>query len=272
MITGKTKIFGVIADPIDHVRAPMVYNPVFAEQGIDAVMVPIHLQADHLDAQMSALAQMPNMGGVCVTIPFKLDVAALCDELGLAAQMTGAVNAVRFDNGCLIGDNFDGVGFTAGLIGEGYTLEGKSVLMIGAGGAARAIAASLSALPIAKLGIANRTSSKVDDIKAIIASHYSDCNVNEVDHDGLDLACGDYDIIINTTSQGLHDGDDMPCQLDHVRADVVIADIIMKPEITQWMAVAKDKGLNVHAGRHMLDYQRDLMGRFIGALPNAPTE
>ena len=168
MITGKTKVFGVIADPIDHVRAPMVFNPVFEEQGIDAVLVPIHLKPEYLSAQMKALALMPNMGGVCVTIPFKMDVAALCDELGLAAQMTGAVNAVRFEDGRMIGDNFDGEGFTAGLIGEGYSLDGKSVLMIGAGGAARAIAAAVSAQPVKTLGIANRTSSKVEEIKAMI--------------------------------------------------------------------------------------------------------
>lgn len=267
MITGKTKIFGVIADPIDHVRAPMVFNPVFVEQGIDAVMVPIHLKAAQLGAQLSALAHMPNMGGICVTIPFKLDVAALCDELGLAAQMTGAVNAVRFDEGRLIGDNFDGAGFTAGLKGEGYDLKGKSVLMIGAGGAARAIAASLSAEPIASLGIANRTRDKADAIKSLITAHHPNATIVIVDQNDIDLAIAEYDIIINTTSLGLHDGDAMPCALDHARTDTVIADIIMIPEITSWMAAAQDKGLNVHAGRHMLDYQRDLIGRFIGALP-----
>ena len=267
MITGKTKVFGVIADPIDHVRAPMDFNPIFEEQGIDAVLVPIHLKPEHLSAQMKALALMPNMGGVCVTIPFKMDIAALCDELGLSAKMTGAVNAVRFEDGRMIGDNFDGEGFTAGMIGEGYSLDGKSVLMIGAGGAARAIAAAVSAQLVKTLGIANRTVSKAEEIKAMINTHRPVCHVDVVDHGGLDEAVADYDIIINTTSLGLHEGDAMPCSLDHVREDAVIADIIMIPEVTAWMAAAREKGLNIHAGRHMLDYQRDLIGTFIRALP-----
>ncbi|MCE2518088.1 MAG: shikimate dehydrogenase, partial [Alphaproteobacteria bacterium] len=140
MIKGPTKLFGVIADPIDHVRAPMVFNPVFAERGIDAVMVPLHITPDDLELSIRGLAAMPNMGGICVTIPHKMTMARLCDELGLAAQLTGAVNAVRFEDGRLIGDNFDGEGFTAGLTGEGHSLNGANVVMIGAGGAARAIA------------------------------------------------------------------------------------------------------------------------------------
>ncbi len=267
MITGTTQIFGVIADPIDHVRAPMVFNPQFAERGIDAVLVPIHLKPSHLNDQMKALAHMPNMGGVCVTIPFKMDVAIICDELGLAAKMTGAVNAVRFENGRMIGDNFDGAGFTAGLKGEGHDVTGKSILMIGAGGAARAIAASLAAQPIKSLAIANRTAAKAEDIKSIILQHHPDADIAVIPHGTLDTAAGDYDIIINTTSQGLHDGDALPCALTHMRPDAIIADIIMIPEVTPWMAAAMEKGHRVHAGRHMLDYQRDLIGHFIGAFP-----
>jgi shikimate dehydrogenase len=267
MITGKTKIFGVIADPIDHVRAPMSFNSVFADRGIDAVLIPIHLKPEILTEQMKALVQMPNMGGVCVTIPFKLDVAKICDELGNTAKITGAVNAVRFEHGKMIGDNFDGKGFTAGLIGEGVNLSDKSVLMIGAGGAARAIAVALSEQPIQTLGIANRTASRAKEIKAIIQKHHPDCNIEEIPHDTLDHAAGNYDIIVNTTSLGLRDGDAMPCQFDHVRDEAVIVDIIMIPEVTEWLKKAQEKGLRTHAGRHMLDYQCELIGHFIGAIP-----
>jgi shikimate dehydrogenase len=217
--------------------------------------------------QMKALAQIPNMGGVCVTIPFKLDAAAICDELGLAAEITGAVNVVRFEDGKMIGDNFDGEGFTAGLTGEGISLDGKSVLMIGAGGAARAIAMALIKQRVKTLGIANRTARKAQEIMTIIKTHYSDCNIATIPHDNIDQVVGDYDIIINATSLGLHDGDALPCEFDHARDDAVIADIIMSPEMTAWMSKAQKKGLKIHAGKHMLDYQRDLIGRFIGAFP-----
>ena len=119
MITGKTKIFGVIADPIDHVRAPMVFNPVFEARGIDAVLVPIHITAETLEPSIRGLAAMPNMGGVCVTIPHKLRWRLY--TMSGSAQVTGAVNAVRFEQGRLIGDNFDGEGFVQGLTVKAMT-------------------------------------------------------------------------------------------------------------------------------------------------------
>ena len=143
-ITGTTRVFGVIADPVSHVRAPMVFNPYFIEKGTDAVLIPMHIPEAELEATIRGLAGMPNMGGVCVTIPHKMALAGLCDELGMAARITGAVNAVRFDQGRLVGDNFDGAGFVAGCKGEGVVLEGRKILMLGAGGAARAIATALA--------------------------------------------------------------------------------------------------------------------------------
>lgn len=266
MIKGPTKLFGVIADPIDHVRAPMVFNPVFAERGIDAVMVPLHITPDQLEVSIRGLAAMPNMGGICVTIPHKMTMAALCDELGLAAQLTGAVNAVRFQDGRLIGDNFDGEGFTAGLTGEGHSLDGKNVLMIGAGGAARAIAAALATQPVARLTIANRTLDKAQAIVEMLSPHHRGLELVAVAADDIETLKADQDILINTTSLGLHEGDDLPCALDGLKPDALVADIIMIPPVTAWMAAAEKKGLKTHAGKHMLDYQRDLIGGFIGAL------
>ena len=257
MITGKTKIFGVIADPIDHVRAPMVFNPVFEARGIDAVLVPIHITADTLEPSIKGLAAMPNMGGVCVTIPHKLPMAALCDDLSLAAQITGAVNAVRFDQGRLIGDNFDGEGFVQGLYGEGHDLKNAEVLMIGV---------ALAKQPIASLTIANRTLANAEAIAGIIKTHFPDANVNAIAADAIDEVIESQNVIINTTSLGLHQGDNMPCALDKVAENAIVADIIMVPEKTAWLLMAEEKGLKTHLGKHMLDYQRDLIGEFIGAL------
>lgn len=262
-ITGKTRVFGMIADPIGHVRAPMVFNPVFEARGIDAVMVPLHITPDNLTQAMSSLAQVPNFGGVCVSIPHKMALAEICDELSLAARLTGAVNAVRFDEGRLIGDNFDGKGFVAGLEGEGIALAGKSVLMIGAGGAARAIAAALAETDAASITISNRTASKAEEIMAMLTKLEKTPALNVVSSAELDGVLPDADIIINTTSLGLHAGDALPCNLDKARIDAVAAEIIMIPPVTDWMKAAEKRGMTVHAGRHMLDYQRDLMGIFL---------
>ena len=264
-VDGATRVFGVIAHPVDHVRAPMVFNPRFAVAGLPHIMVPINAPPEKLERIINALRAMPNFGGLAVTIPHKMPLADLCDSLGTAAQLTGAVNAVRFDdNGTMHGDNFDGAGFVAGAIGNGYDVADKAILLIGAGGAARAIAAALVEAKIGKLTIANRSLGKAEELASLLASKTGFANVHAAalaDCDG-----GDADMIINSTSLGLKPGDALPLALDAVRPDTVIADIIMVPAKTEWLAAAQKAGLRVHYGRHMLDYQIDLIGKFIGAL------
>ena len=264
-VEGATRVFGVIAHPVDHVRAPMVFNPRFAAAGLPHIMVPINAPPEKLEIIINGLRAIPNFGGLAVTIPHKMPLADLCDSVGTAAQLTGAVNAVRFDDdGKMHGDNFDGAGFVAGAVGNGYDVAGKAILLIGAGGAARAIAAALIEAKIGKLTIANRSLGKAEEFASLLADKTGFADVHAaalVDCDGSDA-----DMIINSTSLGLKRGDPLPLALDAVRADTVIADIIMVPAETEWLAAAQKAGLRVHYGRHMLDYQIDLIGQFIGAL------
>ena len=169
-ISGKTRIFGVIASPIDHVRAPMVFNPECAKCGIDAVLVPLHILPENLPETLKALAQMPNWGGVTVTIPHKMTAAGLCDELGATAEITGAVNVIRFEKGRMMGDNFDGKGFVAGLIGEGHEPKGADVLLLGAGGAGRAVALALAEARVGRLTIHNRDATKAEALVALLSA------------------------------------------------------------------------------------------------------
>ena len=265
-VTGTTRFFGTIAHPADHVRAPMVFNPIFAERGLDHVMVPIDAPPGSLVEIVAALRAIPNFGGMAVTIPHKMEIAALCDTLGLAARLTGAVNAVRFDaDGGMHGDNFDGQGFVAGLHHQGHDPAGKDVLIMGAGGAARAIALALCEAGVGRLRISNRTSQKADEIVTALKEigQHSQAET-AVDHDGAGV-----DMIVNTTSLGLHDGDRLPIALDAVDPETLIAEIIMVPERTAWLADAEARGLATHYGRHMLDCQIELIGNFIGALQGA---
>ena len=265
-ITGTTRVFGVIADPVDHVRAPMVFNPLAAERGIDAVLVPFHIRPAELESALRALAGMPNCGGVCVTIPHKVAAAELCDELGPAASVTGAVNAIRFDNGRLVGDNFDGKGFVAGLEGEGIPPQGRRVLLVGAGGAARAIAPALAEGGAGHITIANRTLSKAGEIVETLGRHFPGTTADAIGLDAIGDRLPGADMVVNTTSLGLKGGDALPCGLKEAGQDTVVADIIMVPEMTAWLEEARGLGLRTHPGRHMLDYQRDPMGRFMGIL------
>ena len=160
------------------------------------------------------------------------------------------------------GDNFDGSGFVAGLRQQGYEPAGMDVLMVGSGGAARAIALALCEAGVGRLRISNRTAAKADTIVAALADlaghHQAETATG---HDGAGV-----DMIVNTTSLGLHDGDALPITLDAVDTATLIAEIIMIPERTDWLADAEARGLTTHYGRHMLDCQLDLIGGFIGAL------
>jgi shikimate dehydrogenase len=262
-VTGTTRFFATIANPADHVRAPMVFNPLFAERGLDHVMVPIAAPPETLEAVIDGLRGVRNFGGMAVTIPHKMEIAKLCDTLGRAAQLTGAVNAVRFDpDGTIHGDNFDGAGFVEGLRRNAHDPAGKRVLMVGAGGAARAIGLALCEAGVERLMIRNRTPEKavaiVDDLARLGGFRQA---LSAPDHDGSDV-----DMIVNTTSLGLHEGEELPLGLDAVGPDALIAEIIMIPARTAWLAAAEARGLQTHYGRHMLDCQIELMGSFIGAI------
>lgn len=283
VISGTTRVFGVIADPISHVQAPAVFNPLFSERGMDAVLVPIHIRPRDLPQVLPALARLPNMGGVAVTIPHKMAAAGLCQTLGVAAEATSAVNAIRFDgDGSMHGDNFDGAGFVAGLIGEGKggALAGKHVLLLGAGGAARGIALALAEFAhknthkntwgdnqgIASLHIANRSRDRGEALATLINQHYPAVPVVA---GGLNLKDQDknaFGLIINATSLGLKADDPLPMSLKGVAKSCIIADIIMQPETTPWMTHAHTLGLTTHQGKFMLAYQRDLIGKFLGMM------
>lgn len=264
-ISGKTRIFGVIASPIDHVRAPMVFNPEFAGRGIDAVLVPMHILPENLPETLKALAEMPNCGGVAVTIPHKMTAAGLCDELGAGAEITGAVNAIRFEGGRLIGDNFDGMGFVAGLVGEGHDPQGADALLLGAGGAGRAVALALAEAGVGRLTIHNRDATKAEALAALLKAQHPQLAVASADAEQINTRKTEANLLINATSLGLHDDDALPLALEGVKKGAVIADIIMVPEITNWLIDAEKRGLTCHKGRYMFDYQKDLIANFIGA-------
>lgn len=269
LITGTTKLFGVIAHPSAHVRAPLVFNARFVAEKCDHLMIPIDATPDMLVTVMDGLRAMENFGGLTITIPHKMPIAEMCDELGEAARVCGAVNAVRFgDDGRLYGDIFDGAGFVAGLELKGHDIKGKRVLMLGAGGAARAIAVALCQADAGEIAIANRTRDKAQNLvdAMVQGAGYTQAHVLENMAEAALEVASDVDIVINTTSLGLHRGDALPLVLDNVSADTLIADIIMVPERTDWLALAEEKGLQTHYGRHMLDCQVELIGRFIGAL------
>lgn len=260
-ISGKTRVFGCISDPIGHVRAPSVFNPLFEKHGVDAVMVPLHIPPAGLDAAIAGLRAMPNFGGMSVTLPHKLPLMAHCDEIGQQGKLVGAVNFAAFDDQRrLIGDNCDGTGFVNGMLAAGYPVQGKQVLMVGSGGAARSIGFSLADAGVARLGIANRTMAKAKELAGSITAAYP----------GIPVAASQtaeprgYDIVVNTTSLGLNDDDPLPLDPDLLDPSQLMAEIIMNPVDTAILKAAQARGCRIHYGRPMFAHQVTIIAKLFG--------
>ena len=260
---GSTKIYGCLADPIDHVKAPTIFTSIFKEKNINAVMIPIHVERDNLENVILSLKKIKNFEGMTVTIPHKTSIANLCDHLEQDAEFTQSVNWIKFDKDRkLIGNNFDGQGFVAGFLGQNFLIRNKNVCIFGAGGAAVSIACSLARQKIKSLQIINRNFDKgkelIKKIKVIDKNLF--VQVTEYKDNYL---LNHNDIIINATSLGLHKDDKLPFDVSKTSPNAVIADIIMQPLETELLKQAKKLGRSVHYGKYMIDSQVDLVGNFL---------
>ena len=153
-ITGRTRLYAIIGDPIAQVRSPQVYTERFAAAGIDAVLIPAHVPADRFDTIIPALLGLANLDGLLVTVPFKTRIVSFADRLGPTAEAVGAVNALRREaDGSWSADMFDGIGFVRAAERKGQRLQGRKVALFGAGGAGSAIACALARASVASIDI-----------------------------------------------------------------------------------------------------------------------
>ena len=260
---GSTKIYGCIADPIDHVKAPTIFSSIFKEKKINAILIPIHANEDDLEDVINSLKLIKNFEGMTVTIPHKKSAASLCDYLEPDAEFTQSVNWIKFDNKRrLIGDNFDGQGFITGFKSQNFSLNNKDVCLFGAGGAAFSIGCSIAKEPIKSLKIINRNSNKAKELMRKVKIIDKTLSVEIIDHEeSYELI--DCDIIINATSLGLFKNDKLPFDVNKSSPEAVIADIIMQPHETELLKKAKMLGRSIHYGKYMIESQIDLVGNFL---------
>jgi shikimate dehydrogenase len=259
MITGHTRLFAIIGDPIEHVRTPMAFNGYFAEQGIDAVCLPVHIGRDDLPRGWAGLKSLLNLNGFIVTAPHKAEAAQLCDRVEGDAVHTGVANTIRREaDGSFTGTLLDGRGFVAGLLKHGHTVAGPRFYLAGAGGAATALAYALANAGAKALTIHNRTRSKAERLVEGVAKAYPHCAVR------LGTAnASDHDVVINATSLGLKPDDGYSFDLASADPIALIAEVVMMPEMTPLLIAAKARGHAIHFGTHMLNGQLALMFEFL---------
>jgi shikimate dehydrogenase len=260
-ISGRTRVYAIVADPVHHVQTPQRINALMRTRGHDGVMVPLHVSDSDLPAVATGLRGIRTLGGFIVTVPHKMAFLNLCDEVSARADQVGAVNCVRREaDGRLVGDMLDGLGFVAGLRREGIEPKGRRVLMSGAGGAASAVAFALAEAGIAALSIANRTRAKSEELARRLSLAYP---VMPVDIDGRSADAPD--IVVNGTSLGLAGSDALPLDPASLTGREIVAEMVMDPPLTPLLAAAAAKGCRVHFGLPMLECQLELMANFMGA-------
>jgi shikimate dehydrogenase len=266
-IRGSTALIAHVGFPTHAFKAPMIYNPYFEQAGIDAVVVPMGCRPEHYAPFLRALATVSNLRGVLVTMPHKVTTVALLDEASSAVRIAGACNAVRpGPDGRLVGEMFDGEGFTRGLRRKGCTIAGARALVVGAGGVGSAIAASLAAAGVAAIGLHDARAESARALGARIAEHYPQI---EVRREGNDPA--GWDIVVNATPLGMNDGDPLPLDVARLDPGTFVGEVVMKSEMTAFLRAAQARGCRFQVGTDMLFEQIPAYLEFFG-MPTTTAE
>jgi shikimate dehydrogenase len=264
-ITGATKILGLIADPVVQARSPAMANALLAERDRFGpfVFLPLEVAAAGLADVVAAVRRIENFAGAVVSLPHKTAIVPLLDELTPEARVVGAVNVIRRSaGGRLTGTILDGEGFVAGLRSGGYEVARARCLLVGAGGAASAIAFALARHGVESLVIANRTVDKA----TVLAKRVSEAFPAVVTRGTTveDAENESYDFAINATSVGMKPNNELSIPPAIVEKSRMVADCVVSPEMTPLLELAKRRDRTIHTGVPMLAAQMDLMLRFMG--------
>ncbi|WP_255561384.1 shikimate dehydrogenase family protein [Pseudohoeflea coraliihabitans] len=253
---------GVIGDPIAQAKTPEAILPHFDRLGTDMVCIPLHVAANSLEKAWRGFEVTRNLVGLGITLPYKQAAAGLCDTLDPVAERVGAVNVVRRErDGSFRGYQFDGRGFCSGLLQAGHDLEGRDCLMIGAGGAAMAVACALMEHGVNSLTIANRTPAKAAEV-AELANRVTGRRAAKAGP--ATPAAGQ--IVINATSLGMNADDPLPLDLGTIDDSMLVAELVAEPERTRLMIAARDRGAAIHSGMHMIRAQVGLIAEHLAEI------
>lgn len=256
MISGSTKIVGIFGDPIQHTRSPQMHNAAFQALKLDYIYVPFQVTPENLS---KAVKSLPSLGikGINVTIPHKEKILDYLDELDPDAQAISAVNTVVTYEQRLKGYNTDGKGFVKSLQDENVTVQGKQVLLLGAGGAARAVGIQLAREGVSAIFISNRTLKKAEHLAQDIQDRTSLSQVKVIEFKDNELKkyLNQMDIVINTTSVGMSVEESPLREVTEFSSKQIVCDLIYKPPKTKLLEMAERQGAKIINGSGMLVYQ-----------------
>lgn len=258
-VTGATRLYAIVGDPIVQVRSAEAFTQRFADEGIDAVLLPMQVSLDRVDTVIPGLIALGNLDGLLVTAPLKETLARYASRLGAAARCIGAVNALRREaDGSWSGDMFDGAGFVRGIERKGERLRGRRVLLFGAGGAGSAIACALAEAGVASIRIASPDPARGARLVAAVERAFPGCDVGSAtaERDGIDM-------VVNASPVGMKPGDGLPGDIGPLAPHTLVGDVVVNEAPTALIRQAIESGCPWADGRDMHAGQIDAIMTFL---------
>jgi shikimate dehydrogenase len=247
-IDGNTELIAHIGYPTHSFKSPLIYNPYFEKEGINALVVPMGCQAEHYPAFLKSVFQLTNIRGALITMPHKVTTVGLLDEVTETVKVAGACNAVKRDaQGRLVGDMFDGAGFVRGVQRKGFDLTGKRVLVVGTGGVGSAIAASLAAERIKAISLFDVNTASCEGLAQRLQQEYPSIEVQTGSNDPEG-----HDLVVNATPMGMNEGDPLPMDVSRLAPETFVGEVVMRTEMTAFLLAAQKRGCRVQVGSDML--------------------
>ena len=241
------KKYLVIGNPIEHSLSPKLHNHWIKQNNIDAVYEKKQLNESDIEGMIDKV-RSGKIDGINVTIPFKKSVIPFLDQLTLIAKEAQSVNTIFKKDNKIVGDNTDIAGFEYGLKHINYDVKNKKVFILGAGGVVPSIILALEKLGVFKISLSNRTKEKAEELKKT----YKDLEVINWGQ------CTDFDMIINATSLGLKNDDQIELDFSKVKSDKLFYDVIYNPSKTNFLLKGEELGNKIENGKMMFIYQAQL--------------
>jgi shikimate dehydrogenase len=257
-LSGATRLFPIIGDPVTYAESPVRLTRTFEERRHHGVCIPMQVPAGSLDVVMAGLAAAPNVDGILVTMPHKHTAFAQCTTTSERARMLGVVSVIRRNpDGTWHGDMLDGLAFVKAQKDHGANIEGARALLVGAGGAGSAIATALLEAGVRELVIHDTDESRVTGLLGLLA----DLGEGRVAAGPPDPAgC---DLVFNATPMGMKDGDPLPVDAALLTSSMFAGDVIAGHGVTPFIAAARAAGGQTANGGQMVEAGQDLMADFL---------
>jgi shikimate dehydrogenase len=247
-IDGNTELIAHIGYPTHSFKSPLIYNPYFEKEGINALVVPMGCKGEHYPAFLKSVFQLTNIRGALITMPHKVTTVGLLDEVTPTVKVAGACNAVKMDaQGRLVGDMFDGAGFVRGVQRKGFNLTGKRVMVVGTGGVGSAIAASMAAEKIAAISLFDVNTASCEALAQRLVKEYPTIQVGIGSNDPEG-----HDLVVNATPMGMNEGDPLPLDVSRLAPNTFVGEVVMRTEMTAFLQAAQQRGCRVQVGSDML--------------------